>query len=99
MVWAPIDTRRYALMDRDPTASDNKSTTVWMANLLAYRALSLFPCAPGNRGLLAAGWTENRELGCFTWPLWEPRLRADTIRSLLGHQAFRETDISEYRQE
>src|SRR6266511_2491459 len=47
MRWDPVDDRRYALMDRDPTASDNKSTTVWMANLLAYRALAFFPCAPG----------------------------------------------------
>jgi hypothetical protein len=47
--WDPMEDRRYALMDRDPTASDNKSRTVWMANLLAYRALVLFPSAPGSR--------------------------------------------------
>src|SRR5690606_17386924 len=43
MRWDPVEDRRYALMDRDPTAADNKPRTVWMANLLAYRALALFP--------------------------------------------------------
>jgi hypothetical protein len=57
MRWDPVEDRRYALMDRDPTASDNKSRTVWMANLLAYRALSLFPSAPGRWGLKTAGWS------------------------------------------
>ena len=45
MRWDPLEDRRYALMDRDPTASDNKSRTVWMANLFAYRSLVLFPSA------------------------------------------------------
>src|SRR5206468_11895818 len=79
MRWDPLDDRRYALMDRDPTASDNKSTTVWMANLLAYRALAFFPCAPGGRGLDAAGWNGDAELHQFTWPLWERPLSRDTI--------------------
>ena len=56
MRWDPVEDRRYALMDRDPTASDNKSRTVWMANLLAYRGLALFSSAatfarPRNHGL------------------------------------------------
>jgi hypothetical protein len=77
--WDPIEDRRYALMDRDPTASDNKSRTVWMANLLAYRALALFPSAPGRLGLETTGWSRSGEF--FTWPLWEDPSDPDTIRS------------------
>ena len=77
--WDPIEDRRYALMDRDPTASDNQSRTVWMANLLAYRGLALFPSAPGWRGLETTGWSGAGEL--FTWPIWDHAADPDTIRS------------------
>jgi CRISPR-associated endonuclease/helicase Cas3 len=77
--WDPIEDRRYALMDRDPTASDNKSRTVWMGNLLAYRALALFTSAPGRRGLQTTGWSGPGEF--FTWPLWDHPAGPDTIRS------------------
>jgi hypothetical protein len=79
-----VEDRRYALLDRDPTASDNKPRTVWMANLLAYRALSLFPSATARSGLTSTGWGrgEDREL-FFTWPLWKDPLDPDTARSLL----------------
>lgn len=85
MRWDPIEDRRYALMDRDPTASDNKPRTVWMANLLAYQALALFPSAPARGGPLTTGWIwekENEEY-VFTWPLWDSPLGPDSIRSLL----------------
>jgi hypothetical protein len=77
--WDPIEARRYALMDRDPQASDNKSRTVWMANLLGYRALALFPSAPGRRGLETTGWSGPGKF--FTWPVWEHPADPDTIRS------------------
>jgi hypothetical protein len=83
MRWDPLEDRRYALMDRDPTASDNKSRTVWMANLLAYRALTLFPCAPTSRGLRTTGFGEQEIANTFTWPLWTMPLNSDCIRSLL----------------
>jgi hypothetical protein len=84
MRWDPAEDRRYALMDRDPTASDNKSRTVWMANLLAYRALPLFPCAPWRRGLATTAWAlMGEEDLAFTWPIWEFTAPPDTIRSLL----------------
>lgn len=85
MRWDPIEDRRYALMDRDPTASDNKPRTVWMANLLAYRALALFPSAPARGGLLTTGWSREEESDghVFTWPLWSTPLGLDSIRSLL----------------
>jgi hypothetical protein len=97
MRWDPQDDRRYALMDRDPTASDNKSTTVWMANLLAYRALGLFPCAPRDNRLLQACWSGPKQPEAFTWPIWEQPLAILTIRSLLWHPAFGQQDISPYR--
>lgn len=81
MRWDPVEDRRYALMDRDPTASDNTPRTMWMANLLAYRALALFTCAPNGGRLVTAGWDFNGT--AFTWPLWEHAVGVDTIRSLV----------------
>jgi hypothetical protein len=83
MRWDPIEDRRYALMDRDPTDSDNKTRTMWMANLLAYRSLELFPSAATLRGLGTAGWSEIKSEPVFTWPIWETPLCPDVIRSLL----------------
>jgi CRISPR-associated endonuclease/helicase Cas3 len=77
--WDPAEDRRYALLDRDPTASGNKPHTVWMANLLAYRSLALFASAPTPVGLRTTGWS----MAALTWPLWETPLPPDTIRSLL----------------
>jgi hypothetical protein len=85
MRWDPIDDRRYALMDRDPTASDNKSQTVWMANLLAYRSLALYPTAAISRrtGIIALGTTGWIESDSFTWPIWNQPAAIDSIRSVL----------------
>ncbi len=83
MRWDPLEDRRYALMDRDPTASDNKARTVWMANLLAYRSLVLFPSAPRRGGLRVAGWTVLDREATFSWPIWEFPSSPDTIRSLV----------------
>ena len=89
MRWDPSEDRRYALMDRDPTASDNKSRTVWMANLLGYRALVLFPCAPTGAGLGTTAWSDaGTENPVLTWPVWEFPLPPDTIRSLLQLSEF-----------
>lgn len=81
MRWDPAETRRYALMERDPGPIG--SLTVWMANLLAYRALVLFPSAPKQSGLSTVGWTSLNGDDCFTWPLWAHPSDPDTIRSLL----------------
>jgi hypothetical protein len=82
--WDPTEDRRYALMDRDPTASGNEVRTMWMANLLAYRALALFPTAFGSGGLRATGWDD--EVRFFTWPLWREPIPLDVVRSLLQAQ-------------
>lgn len=83
MRWDPLEDRRYALMDRDPTASDNKSRTVWMANLLAYRALVMFPSSPVKGGLGTTAWNRIEKTANFTWPIWEAPADLDSIRSLL----------------
>lgn len=84
MRWDPVEDRRYALMDRDPTASDNRPRTVWMANLLGYRALALFPSVPRRKGLRTVGWAEHNEALAFSWPVWEHPAGLDSIRSLLA---------------
>lgn len=82
MRWDPTEERLYALMDRNP--SESESRTVWMANLLAYRALVLFPCAPGRRGLTTTAWDlPGDKEPSFTWPIWEFSATAETILSVL----------------
>jgi hypothetical protein len=92
MRWDPIEDRRYALMDRDPTASDNKAKTVWMANLLAYRSLVLFPCAPRRGRLRTTAWAVLGGEPTFTWPLWEFPAKADTVLSLLQLRELKESN-------
>lgn len=85
MRWDPIEDKRYALIDNCP--KDESVSTVWMANLLAYRALALFPCAPTRYGLGTTAWTTtqttNEENPSFTWPLWDFPATADTVRTML----------------
>ncbi len=103
MRWDPVEDRRYALMDRDPTTADNKSRTVWMANLLAYRSLLLLPSAVTVHGSGNAGWRQTKSGPEFTWPIWEQPLRPEVIQSLvqlnelqteeIGHQHARALGI------
>jgi hypothetical protein len=97
MRWDPLDDRRYALMDRDPTATGNKSTTVWMANLLAYVALAYFPCAPAARGSATACWTPGKISLAFRWPVWQKPLAVHSIRSILTHHALAARDYESDR--
>ena len=87
MRWDPTEDRRYALLDRNPTADGNEARTVWMANLLAYRALVLFPSAPCGRRLVTTAWApcrkDGRELTVFTWPIWQSAIDLHTLRFLL----------------
>jgi hypothetical protein len=54
-----------------------------MANLLAYRSLALFPCAPTRRGLGTTAWADIADERVFTWPIWEFAAGLDTVRTLL----------------
>jgi len=84
MRWDPVEDRRYALMDRDPTRPGNEPRTVWMANLLGYRGLALFPYAPRRGRIRVVGWMDLDDGSVFTWPLWQHPASVDTIRSLLA---------------
>ncbi len=95
MRWDPVEDTRYALRLDDPGPAG--VTTVWMANLLAYRALVFFPCAWDGRSVATAGWTADQS--CFTWPLWETPLTADTVGSLVRHPAFGEPDLAPWKAE
>jgi len=81
MRWDPWEDKRYALLDRDPGPVGAR--TVWMANLLAYRALVLFPTAPTGRGLATAGWNREDDPPTFTWALWEYPATLNSIRAVL----------------
>lgn len=82
MRWDPTEDRRYALLAEDPAGQPTR--TVWMANLLAYRALALFPAVPRRGALRVVGWAEIDGDTSFTWPLWEVPASLDAIRSLLA---------------
>lgn len=88
MRWDPVEDRRYALLDRDPTASDNKSRTVWMANILGYRGLELFTSAPTRRRLETTGWSGTGGVPRFSWPLWRHSISLESVRSLLSLEAL-----------
>ena len=94
MRWDPAEDRRYPLMDRDPTASDNKSRTVWMANLLAYRSLVLFPSTATARHLGTTGWIETEAGPAFTWPIWEEPLPPEVIQTLLQLEELKEGKVN-----
>ncbi len=87
MRWDPIEDRRYAMMWDDPTASNNKPTTNWVLNLLAYRGLQLCPTVPTGRGLEATGWSNGRNPS-WTWALWTATASFDVVRSLLAHKVL-----------
>ncbi len=83
MRWDPVEDRRYALMAEDPTAPGNRARTVWMANLLAYHALTLFPSMPQHGKLMTTGWTSDKSNLTFTWPIWDHPADLNTIHSLV----------------
>lgn len=91
MRWDPGEDKRYALTDTKP--ADEGALTVWMANLLAYRALALFPCAPTRRGLGTTAWITIQNEKTFTWPLWEFAAAPDTVRTLLQLGELREARL------
>ena len=101
MRWDPVEDKRYALTDLKP--ADEGASTVWMANLLAYRGLTLFPCAPTRGGLGTTAWSTPDD-HVFTWPIWEFAASPDMIRSLLQlqeltgqslHRAMHERGVAE----
>jgi hypothetical protein len=83
MRWDPADDRRYALRWDDP--SGDVIRTVRGANRLAIEALPLFPVAPVGSDLETTGFSSLDGRGAFwTWPIWEPALPLDTVRTVLA---------------
>jgi hypothetical protein len=82
------DDRRYALMDRNPTAKGNEPRTLWGANRLAFEALRFFPAMPIRGGMGVRAWRaingEWQENCRVRWPLWRQPIGAASIHSLLG---------------
>jgi hypothetical protein len=97
MRWDPAEDKRYALLDADPGEAGVR--TVWMANLLAYRALALFPAVPTVRGLVTTGWNQVGGSRAFSWPLWHCPASLDSVRSLLqlAELAHRHPDMTSLR--
>jgi hypothetical protein len=87
MRWDPGEDKRYALTDVKP--ADEGALTVWMANLLAYRSLALFPCAPTRRGLGTTAWAHVEDERAFAWPLWEFAAAPDVVRTMLQLRELR----------
>jgi hypothetical protein len=80
--YEPWADRRHARMSEAP--SSVPSLSLWAANLLAWNAVRMFPCLPGERRVRALGWREVEGRWRWRWPLWEPAVGADVIRSVLG---------------
>jgi hypothetical protein len=91
MRWDPGEDKRYALTDIKP--ADEGALTVWMANLLAYRSLALFSCAPTSRGLGTTAWAEVEDELAFTWPLWDFPASPDLVCTLLRLREMREAKL------
>jgi hypothetical protein len=92
--WDPVEDRRYAMMWSDPTASDNKATTNWALNLLAYRGLQFFPVVPTGRRMSTTGFTIRNRTPEFTWPVWTVPVGTGTVRSLVASDDLQQTDTN-----
>lgn len=82
MRWDPGDAKEYALQWGKP--SSEGAWAVWGANRLAIEALPLFPTSPVAGGLATTGFNQRQLQDELTWPIWEPPLGLDSIRSLLS---------------
>lgn len=85
--WDPSDDNRYALRWSDPSGDPSRQVrgAMWGANRLAIEALPLLPVMPTSGQLETVGFRTAGARGTFwTWPVWEPPLDIDTVRSLLA---------------
>jgi hypothetical protein len=86
--WDPAEDRRYAYGWSDPSGEEVR--TEHGANLLAAMALPLFPSVPTEAGLATTAFDSRRGPPTFTWPVWQPWLGVDVVRSLLALGALRD---------
>lgn len=84
--WDPIENQPYALRWRDPSRSAlaDGPRTMLAANCLAFEALRCLPCMTIGTKSHTTGFRETDRRKTFVWPIWTPRVNADTMRSLLS---------------
>src|SRR5262249_53957871 len=64
-------------------------------NLLAAFALPSFPLIPTARGPVTTGFNTLRSgYRAFTWPVWDPPLTVDVLRSLLAAEALQQQPVN-----
>ena len=78
--WSPNDQRMYALRWQKPE-HEVKQVDV-ASNALAFCGLACLPAMPGNKRLVAVGFGNG--ISAWTWPLWEPLLTLDVVKSFLS---------------
>lgn len=94
--WDPIEDQRYALRWRDPSKSgrDDGPSGMLGANSLAIEALCCLPTMPVGQYSETTGFQRRPYLGTFfTWPIWEPPVSLDTVRSLLALAVLGRMDV------
>ena len=87
MRWDPIDDSRYALRWRNPSGDPSRRSRGNMlgANRLAIEGMPLMPVMPRGSRLRTTGFTGMSSKDTFwTWPIWEPPLGMDAVRSVLA---------------
>jgi hypothetical protein len=78
MGWDPWSSRPFALSSSAP------APIAPVLEWFAFRALALFPIAPGTRSPTTTACSGRRKSGRFVWPLWETMLTMEAVRSLLA---------------
>lgn len=78
--WDPSAKRLHALRHRAP--SSDVFHCVRAAIWLAVEALPLYPTAAISGRLQTTGFTATRPM-IFSWPIWEPPIGLDTLRTLI----------------
>lgn len=91
--WDPADDIRYALQWRNPSGDPSRKSGGSMlgANRLAIEGLPLVVTAPVGVRLETTGFRGKRSSDTFwTWPIWEPMLSMDSVRSVLALKDLRD---------
>ena len=81
--WDSDQERLHALRAKEPS-SDKRNRCVIAALWLAFQALPLFPAMPGIRGLEVVGFKRKGRSVGLRWPIWNPPIGPDSLRSLLA---------------
>jgi len=89
--WDPADDTRYALRWRNPSGDParKRGGSMLGANALAIAGLPLLTTAPVGRRLRTTGFSGTGRSNTFwTWPIWEPTIPLDVVRSLLALESL-----------